>query len=78
MDRADAVRLLPEKHARALTLHDQGWDDTRIAAALEMEPESIGMLLRVAKAKLQQLLDNPPKMDKRLEVPLDPPESPRV
>jgi DNA-directed RNA polymerase specialized sigma24 family protein len=82
MDRADAVRLLPEKYARALTLRDEGCDNARIAAALGIVPEAIGTLLRVAEAKLQQLLDNPPDVDDQLRVPLenpaDPPEPPRI
>jgi DNA-directed RNA polymerase specialized sigma24 family protein len=82
MDRAEAVRLLPQKYARALTLRDQGCDNAQIAAALGIVPEAIGTLLRLAEAKLQQLLDNPPEVDEQLRVPLedpaDPPESPRV
>jgi DNA-directed RNA polymerase specialized sigma24 family protein len=79
MDRAEAVRLLPEAYARALTLRDQGQDDTRIAAALGIVPEAIGPLLRLAEAKLQRLLDDPPEVDDRLAVPLEqqpePPEA---
>jgi DNA-directed RNA polymerase specialized sigma24 family protein len=82
MDRAEAVRLLPEKYARALTLRDQGCDNARIAAALGIVPEAIGTLLRLAEAKLQQLLDNPPEVDDQLRIPLedpaDPPEPPVV
>jgi DNA-directed RNA polymerase specialized sigma24 family protein len=76
------VRLLPVKYARALTLRDQGCDNAQIAAALGIVPEGIGTLLRVAEAKLQQLLDNPPEVDDQLKVPLenplDPPEFPAV
>jgi DNA-directed RNA polymerase specialized sigma24 family protein len=82
MDRAEAVGLLPEKYARALTLRDQGCDNAQIAAALGIVPEAIGTLLRLAEAKLQQLLDNPPQVDEQLRVPLenplDPPEPPGV
>ena len=82
MDRAEAVRLLPEKYARALVLRDQGCDDARIATALDIVPEAIGPLLRLAEAKLQRLLDNPPEVDEQLRVPLDnpadPPEPPRI
>jgi DNA-directed RNA polymerase specialized sigma24 family protein len=82
MDRAEAVRLLPEKYARALVLRDQGDDHARIAAALEIVPEAIGPLLRLAEAKLQRLLDNPPEVDEQLRVPLgnpaDPPEPPGI
>jgi DNA-directed RNA polymerase specialized sigma24 family protein len=76
MDRAEAVRLLPEKYARALVLRDQGYDDARIAAALGIVPEAIGPLLRLAEAKLQQLLDNPPEADEQLTVPLEQPAAP--
>jgi DNA-directed RNA polymerase specialized sigma24 family protein len=71
MDRAEAVRLLPEKYARALILRDQGCDDARIAEALEIVPEAIGPLLRLAEAKLQGLLDKPPEVDEQLTVPLE-------
>jgi DNA-directed RNA polymerase specialized sigma24 family protein len=82
MDRAEAVRLLPEKYARALVLRDQGCDNARIAAALGIVPEAIDTLLRLAEAKLQQLLDNPPEVDDQLRVtlenPADLPERPVV
>lgn len=71
MDRAAAVRLLPQAYARALTLRAQGYEDARIAAALGIVPEAIGPLLRLAEAKLQQLLDNPPEVDDQLAVPLE-------
>ena len=35
MDRANAVKLLPEAYVRALTLRDKGCDNDAIAAALE-------------------------------------------
>jgi hypothetical protein len=76
MDRAEAVRLLPEKYARALTLRDQGCDDAQIAAALDIVPEAIGPLLRLAEAKLERLLDNPPEVDEQLTVPLEQPAAP--
>jgi hypothetical protein len=66
MDRADAVKLLPEAYGRALALRGQGWDNDAIAAALGIVPEAIGPLLRLADAKLQQLLDVPPEMQDRL------------
>jgi hypothetical protein len=65
-----------------LTLRDRGCDNAQIAVALGIVPEAIGTLLRLAEAKLQQLLDNPAEVDEQLRVPLensaDPPESPRV
>jgi hypothetical protein len=66
MNRADAVKLLPETYARALTLRDKGCDNDAIAAALGIVPEAIGPLLRLADAKLQQVLDAPPGMRDRL------------
>ena len=76
MDRAEAVRLLPEQYARALTLRDQGRNNAQIAAALGIVPEAIGTTLRLAEAKLQQLLDNPPEVDDQLRVPLENPADP--
>lgn len=76
MDRAEAVRLLPEAYARALTLRDQGCDHAGIAAALGVVPEAIGPLLRLADAKLQLLLDDPPEVDDHLMVPLEQPAGP--
>jgi hypothetical protein len=76
MDRAEAVRLLPTKYARALTLRDQGCNNARIAAELGIVPEGIGTLLRVAEAKLQQLLDDPPEVNPELRVSLEDPADP--
>ena len=76
MDRAEAVRLLPEAYARALTLRAHGHDDARIAAALGIVPEAIGPLLRLAEAKLQRLLDDQPEVDDRLAVPVEQPSEP--
>jgi DNA-directed RNA polymerase specialized sigma24 family protein len=76
MDRAAAVRLLPEAYARALTLRAQGHDDARIAAALGIVPEAIGPLLRLAEAKLQRLLHDQPEVDERLAVPVEQPSEP--
>jgi hypothetical protein len=39
----------------ALRLRDAGADDTRIAAALDIEPAGVGRLLEVAEAKLRRL-----------------------
>lgn len=66
MDRAEAVRLLPETYARALILRDQGCGHIEIAAALGIVPEAIGPLLRLAEAKVQQLLDTPPEVREHL------------
>jgi hypothetical protein len=72
MDRANAMRFLPEAYARALILRDRGCDHARIAAALGIVPEAIGPLLRLAEAKLQQLIDNPPEAHDQLAASLEP------
>lgn len=52
------MRLLPEAYARALTLRDQGYAATAIAHTLEIPPEAIPLLLRIAEAKLARLLNS--------------------
>jgi DNA-directed RNA polymerase specialized sigma24 family protein len=56
MDRAAALDELPETHAVALRLHAAGHPNTAIAAALGIDIESVEPLLRLANAKLKQLL----------------------
>ncbi len=56
MDRATAIRRLPEPYAAALKLHDEGFDDL-IADRLDIEPEAVRTLLRLAEAKLARLVD---------------------
>ncbi|HEY4852347.1 MAG TPA: sigma factor-like helix-turn-helix DNA-binding protein [Streptosporangiaceae bacterium] len=56
MDRATAIDRLPEAYATALLLCDQGHDNDAIAARLNLPPEAVGPLLRLAAAKLQTIL----------------------
>jgi DNA-directed RNA polymerase specialized sigma24 family protein len=56
MDRSAAIDRLPETYATALRLQDEGHDDRAIAARLDLAPDAIGPLLRVAAAKLRTLL----------------------
>lgn len=55
MDRAVAITLLPEAYAEAIRLHEAGLDDL-IPDRLEIPPESVDPLLRLAEAKLARLL----------------------
>jgi DNA-directed RNA polymerase specialized sigma24 family protein len=56
MDRGTAIDRLPEAYANALRLYDQGHDNQAIAAQLNLPPEVVGPLLRLAAAKLQTIL----------------------
>lgn len=55
MERTSSLRLLPDAHARALTLEAQGLNVSELAARLAIDPASVGPLLRVARAKLAAL-----------------------
>ncbi len=57
MDRRQAVELLPETYASALTLRARGFDDAAIAKALLLEPEAVAALIRVAEKKLAVQLE---------------------
>lgn len=61
MDRAMAMGQLPEAYARLLRLHEQGLTDPELAARLEVPVEAVGVLLRLAEAKLARLLEQPPR-----------------
>jgi hypothetical protein len=67
VDREDALEQLPETHAAALRLRSRGFDDDAIAAALGLEPDSVGPLLEVADAKLAALLSEGQSQTKRGE-----------
>ena len=56
MDRGAAIDRLPEAYANALRLYDQGHDNEAIAARLNLPPEAVSPLLRLAAAKLQTIL----------------------
>ena len=56
MERSTAIDRLPEAYATALRLQDEGHDDNAIAARLDLAPAAVGPLLRVAAAKLHNIL----------------------
>jgi len=56
MDRSTAIGRLPAAYANALRLYDQGHDNEAIADRLNLPPEAVGPLLRLATAKLQTIL----------------------
>jgi hypothetical protein len=55
MDHAERLRRLPLAYAVALRLSEAGADEATIAAALGVEPESVGPLLDVARAKVERI-----------------------
>ena len=57
MDRTHAIARLPRAYARALALRAQGVDEEGIAADLGIARQAVGVLLRLADAKLASLLD---------------------
>jgi hypothetical protein len=62
MDEESVLARLPEAYAAALRLRRQGLGEEAIAAQLELEPQAVGPLLRLAEAKLVALhhsLDEP-------------------
>jgi hypothetical protein len=60
MDRTEQLRRLPLALAVALRLHEAGADETLIAAALAIEPEGVGPLLQLARAKLDRIARREP------------------
>lgn len=60
VDRCEAMSLLPEAYRQALLLRDRGMPYKAIAAALTIEPEGVPALLKLAEAKLANLLVSPP------------------
>jgi hypothetical protein len=55
MKHEQALRHLPLAHAVALRMHEAGADEALIAAALGIEPEAVGPLLEVARAKAERI-----------------------
>jgi hypothetical protein len=55
MNRAEQLRHLPIALAVALRMSEAGADDALIAAALGIEPESVGPLIAVARAKAERI-----------------------
>jgi orotate phosphoribosyltransferase-like protein len=56
MNRATALSQLPETYAQALRLRDAGLDDEAIATRLDVAPEAMALLLRLAEAKVTRLV----------------------
>jgi len=49
------MAMLPPLHRRVLALNDEGFGAAEIAVRLHFEPESVALLLKVARAKLAAL-----------------------
>jgi DNA-directed RNA polymerase specialized sigma24 family protein len=56
MDRTAAMKELPDVYGRALRLRDEGVNAEEIAARLNIEPEAVQPLMRIAAAKLDGIL----------------------
>lgn len=56
MDTQGAIQLLPEPYAKALTLKGQGLSAEEIAEVLGIAKESVDPCLKLAEAKLANLL----------------------
>lgn len=54
------MSLLPEAYRLALVLRDRGMHFKAIAEALAIEPEGVPALLKLAEAKLANLIVSPP------------------
>jgi DNA-directed RNA polymerase specialized sigma24 family protein len=67
MNRGQALKLLPESYARALTLRDGGASAADIAEELDIVVEAVPSLLRIATAKLDRLLADIPASGSDLE-----------
>lgn len=59
MDRAEALQALPDTYAIALRLRDEGVEPDAVARVLDVEPEAVGPLLRLAEAKVAGLMERP-------------------
>jgi DNA-directed RNA polymerase specialized sigma24 family protein len=56
MEKEGAIELLPEPYAKALTLKGEGLNEEEIAKELGIETESVDPFLKLAEAKLANLL----------------------
>ena len=63
MELGDALAELPPAYARALRLRIEGATELDIAARLDIAPDSVGTLIRLAEAKLAALLARPAELD---------------
>jgi hypothetical protein len=61
MDRRAAVASLAPVHARALGLLDEGVNAIAVAAALGLDLPELTVLVRVAEAKVDRILREPPR-----------------
>jgi hypothetical protein len=61
VDRAARIGRLPLALAVALRLHEEGAEDALIASALAIEPEGVGPVLEVARAKLNRIEATEPR-----------------
>ncbi|GAF48110.1 hypothetical protein RW1_049_00190 [Rhodococcus wratislaviensis NBRC 100605] len=52
VQRESAIERLPDAYAVALRMRDAGLSDDAIAERVGVEPEAVGPMLRVARAKL--------------------------
>lgn len=57
MDRAEALKELPDTYAIALRLRDEGVEPDGVARVLDVEPEAVGPLLKLAEVKLAGLME---------------------
>jgi DNA-directed RNA polymerase specialized sigma24 family protein len=60
VDNEEARRRLPERHAQALRLRDQGLTEESIAGVLGIPLAAVRPLLKIAEAKLARLLTEEP------------------
>jgi hypothetical protein len=58
VDRAEALRALPDTYAIALRLCDEGAEPDTVARVLNVEPEAVRPLLTLADAKLASLIEH--------------------
>ena len=59
MEETGRLGELPEIYAAASRLREAGLDNAALAARLEMPPEAVGPLLRIAAAKLAAVMNEP-------------------
>ncbi len=60
VDRSEAMSLLPAAYRQALLMRERGLPYEAIAEALAIEPEGVPALVRLAEAKLANLLVSRP------------------
>jgi hypothetical protein len=56
MDRSSAIWQLPDLHAAAIRLRDDGFGDHVIAVALGIDDHQVATLLQIANSKLTNLM----------------------